>query len=225
MKYAAYCGTRNIYEDMETSAKSLVKNSDVDRIFFLIEDDEFPRELPDIISCINVSGQKFFKPDSPNMRSQFTYMAMMRAALCHVLGVDRVLSLDADTICLKDASKIWDIDISDYYFAAAREPHRTHNGLLYTNAGVTLFNLEKLRDGKADEVIEVLNRRQYTWVEQDVMNYLCQGRIFDLVGDYNANDYTVYYDPIILHFAGLRNWQGHAEVQKYKAMTWQEVTG
>ena len=85
MKYAAYCGTRNIYGDMETAAKSLIANSDVDRVFFVIEDAEFPSELPSIVKCIDVSNQTFFKPDGPNMDSQYTYMAMMRIALCHVL--------------------------------------------------------------------------------------------------------------------------------------------
>lgn len=222
MKYAAYCGTKNIYGDMEMSAKSLAMHSDVDKIFFIGEGD-FPDGLPDYVECIDVSGQTFFKPDGPNMNSQYTYMTMMRAALCHVLPVDKVLSLDADTVCLKDASGIWDIDVSGYYFSAAIEPHRSFGGLIYTNAGVTLFNLEKLRDGKADEVIDVLNTQRFCWVEQDAMNYLCQGRIVPMLGDYNANDWVNYYDPIILHFAGKNDWRGHPEAQKYRNMAWSEV--
>lgn len=222
MKYAAYCGTKNIYPDMEMSAKSLAMNSDVDKIFFIGEGD-FPKDLPDYVECIDVSDQKFFKSGGPNMTSQFTYMAMMRAALCHVLPVDKVLSLDADTVCLKDASAVWDIDISDAYFSASIENHRSFGGLIYTNAGVTLFNLAKLRDGKADEVIDVLNRQRFSWVEQDAMNYLCQGRIVPMLGDYNANDWVDYYDPIILHFAGTNDWRGHPAAQKYRAMSWSEV--
>lgn len=223
MRYAAYSGTRGIYGDMETSAKALLKNTPVDKVFFLIEDDAFPTELPDVIECINVSNQTFFKPGGPNMKSQFTYMAMMRAALCHVLPVDKVLSLDADTICVTNISEVWDIDISDAYFAAAVEPHRTHNGLLYTNAGVTLFNLAKLRDGKADEIIDVLNRRQYTWVEQDVANYLCQGRIVEMSGNYNVNDWTVSNSQKLFHYAGRNDWRGRPEVLRYKNMPWSEV--
>ena len=41
MKHAAYCGTREIYDDMEMSAKSLVANSDVDLVHFIIEDSAF----------------------------------------------------------------------------------------------------------------------------------------------------------------------------------------
>lgn len=181
MKHATYCGTREVYDDMEMSAKSLVANSDVDKVWFLIEDASFPRELPGIVECVDVSGQEFFARDGPNMGSGYTYMAMLRIALCHVLpDVDKVLSLDADTVAVRDVSDVWDLPVDDCYFSAAHEWHRSNNGLLYCNHGVVLYNLEKMRDGKADECIDVLNRRRYTWVDQDVGNYLCQGRIYDM---------------------------------------------
>ena len=59
-KHAVYCATRNLYGDMEAAAKSLVANSDVDRVHFLIEDAAFPSELPGIIECHGVSSQEFF---------------------------------------------------------------------------------------------------------------------------------------------------------------------
>lgn len=43
---AAYCGTRNLYQDMIPAIKSLLLNSNVDKIYLLIEDDEFPYPLP-----------------------------------------------------------------------------------------------------------------------------------------------------------------------------------
>ena len=56
MKAAVYCGTRNVYQDMIPSMKSLLIHSDVDKIYFLIEDDEFPYPLPPEVECINVSN-------------------------------------------------------------------------------------------------------------------------------------------------------------------------
>ena len=228
MKHAAYCGTRNIYGDMETAAKSLIANSDVDVVHFVIEDAEFPGELPDIIQCHDASGQTFFKSDGPNMSSGFTYMAMMRIALCHVLpDVDKVLSLDADTVCVDDVSDIWDMPIDDCYLSASHEWHRSGDGLLYCNFGVVLYNLAKLRDGKADEIIGVLNSCAYTWVEQDVGNYLCQGRIHDMPSEYNSNWWTDRFAPgaRIVHFAGTRreDWCGDERVSKYRDMPWDEV--
>lgn len=226
VKHAAWCGTRNIYGDMATSAKSVIANSDVGRVWFLIEDAEFPDELPDIVECIDVSGQEFFEPGTPNMSNGFTYMAMMRAALCHVLtDVDRVLSLDADVIAVRDVSDVWDIPLDGRYFAAAHEWHRSRGGQLYTNHGVVLYNLAKMRDGKADEVIAELNANSYPWVEQDVCNYLCQGAIFDMPSEYNSNHWTDSDAPgaRIVHFAGIprAQWIEKPEVVKYRDMPWE----
>ena len=66
MKAAVYCGTRNLYADMVTAAKSLLHNTDVDKVYFLIEDDIFTHELPPQIETINVSDQTYFSKDSPN---------------------------------------------------------------------------------------------------------------------------------------------------------------
>ena len=224
MKHAVYSGSKAIYEDMVTSAKSLAANSDVDKIWFLIEDMVFPYDLPEYVTCINVSNQQFFKPDGPNMNSPYTYLAMMRAALCYVLpDVDVVLSLDADTICIQDVSDLWDIPLYGNYFAASKEPDRSYCDLLYTNTGVALYNLDALRKGKADEVISVLNSSHFNWVEQDVLNYLCQGRIVNMDGNYNANDWTEHNNPKILHFAGYSDWRDRPEVCLYRNMSWDDV--
>lgn len=228
MKHAAYCGTRNIYEDMETSAKSLVANSSVDRVHFIIEDDEFPRPLPDFIECHNVKNQPWFMSKGPNMNSQYTYMAMMRIALCHVLPkVDKVLSLDADTIVMQNADDIWNIPLDGYYLSSCEEWHRTKDGLQYCNFGVVLYNLDKLRDGKADECIEVLNKRQFTWVEQDVGNYLCQGRIQPMPARFNSCWWTDKNapNPVIKHYAGVKrhNWIYEPDVLHWKSLNWDDV--
>ena len=227
MKCAAYCGTRNIYADMERSARSLIANSDVDKVYFFIEDDEFPSELPSIIECRNVSGQTFFPKGNANDKTKYTYMAMMRAALCHLLTeCDKVLSLDCDTIAVKDCSGVWDIDVSDSYFAASPERWAEGRpGLIYCNIGVCLFNLDRLRNGKADEVIETLNRQYLRWVDQDAFNYLCQGRITIMDSVYNYCPFTVEAigEARIIHYAGRNNFREETEVLIYRDMTWGEV--
>lgn len=226
-KHAAYSGTRNIYSDMETAAKSLIAMSDVGTVHFLIEDETFPTELPPIVQCHDVSRQTFFVEGGPNMASGFTHMAMMRIALCHVIDADVVLSLDADTIAMKDVSAIWDLPLDGCYFSASREWHKSTNGLLYCNHGVVLYNLAAMRDGKADECIDVLNSRTYTWVEQDVGNYLCQGRIAEMPATYNSNWWTDKNapDPHILHYAGISHtdWEKRPEVCRWRDMPWDEV--
>lgn len=229
MRHAAYTGTRNIYGDMEACAKSLVANSAVDVVHFLIEDAEFPHELPSIVQCHDVSEQTIFPQGGPNMTSKFSYMALMRVALCYVIpDASRVLSLDCDTFCRRNVTAIWDLPIGDCYFSASPEWHRSKNGMQYCNAGVTLFNLKKMRDGKARECIDVLNRRRFTWVDQDVMNYLCQGRIHEMPSWFNSNHWTdkgVDKDPAIIHYAGKKRgeWVNEPDAAFWRNMTWEEA--
>jgi len=227
MRHAVYCGTRNVYQQMETAAKSLVAHTEVDAIHFVIEDDEFPRPLPDFVVCHNVSGQPWIDRNGPNANTGWTWMVLMRAALCHVLpDVDVVLSLDCDTICHADASGIWELPIDGCYYAGVTENHKSFDGLQYANFGVALFNLAKLRDGKADECIDVINRRKYTWPEQDVFNYLCQGRICEMPKEYNDMAFNgPVANPVITHYAGQRGdgWMSEREPTRYREMTWEDA--
>ena len=228
IKAAVYTGSRNLYPDMVVAAKSLIINSDADKIYFLIEDDDFPFDIPSCIETINISDQKYFKPGGPNMKSPYTYFAMMRAALCYVFpDIDTILSLDVDTIVDKDISDIWSLPLGDdYYFSASREDMRSYYELLYTNTGVALYNLKKLRDGKAQEVIDVLNTSRFNWVEQDVFNYLCQGRILDMPSCYNVNDWTdKTNDKRILHYAGFKEWQNFPGYVKYQNIPFSDIVG
>lgn len=217
MKAACYCGTRNLYQDMLPSVKSLLANSDVDKVYLLIEDDEFPYELPPKVETINVSGQTYFRKDSPNYRNGWTYMVLMRAALHRVFpNLDRILSLDCDTIVAKDISELWDLPIEDYYLAGAKEPWKSI-GCTYINCGVMLLNLKKLRDGKGDELIDALNTKHYAFNEQDCIAERCRGGIYVMSSDYNANNYTIpTTPPKIVHFAAIKNWQTQPLVEMYR---------
>lgn len=227
MKAAIYTGTRNLYKHMIPAIKSLLVNSDVEKIYVGIEDDVFPYELPDLCEVMNLSGQTIFAKDGVNMKSRFTYMAMMRAALVKFLpeDLDRILSLDCDTIVDKDISDIWDLPIDDCYFAASHEFHMTNEKFIYTNVGVCLFNLKKMRDGKADEVIQMLNTREFGWLEQDVLNLLCQGYIYDMPAVYNAHYYTQNpSNPKIIHHIGNNDLlPNYSDVKKYAAMSFDEI--
>ena len=79
-RVALYTGTANIYDSMWASCKSMIAKGLCDEVVLFIEDDEFPYDISSLpITVRNVSGQRYFKSDGPNMRSGFTYMAMMRA--------------------------------------------------------------------------------------------------------------------------------------------------
>ena len=228
-KHALYAGTRNLYGDMVTAAKSLIANSDVDKVWFFAEDDDFDLWVPDMCEVVNVSEQEFFPEDSPNYRGWASHMALMRAPLAlmdEFKDLDRILSLDADAICIRDVSDVWDLPIEDCYFSASREEVITFKGMVYCNVGVMLHNLEKLRDGKCQEVVDALNWNAYLNDMQDVYSFLCQGHIHCMSPEYNSNRFTGRTNVVrIRHFAGdpADFWRGHEYTVKYRTMPWTQV--
>lgn len=198
-----YMGNRRYYPLLTTAAKSLLSHSPVDRVYFLIEDDKFPEPLPSIITTVNVSDQRIFSPNGPNINGYYTYMTLMRAALSKVLPQeDRVLLLDPDTIVEDDISPIWTTDLTYAYFAGVLETRNNDHTPPYYNAGVMLMNLAKLRaDGLDDKIIATINTTRYRHLEQDVLNFLCKPFIVSLPSEYNSSfvtDTTTH--PRITHY-------------------------
>lgn len=226
MKAAVYCGTRNLYSDMITAAKSLTKNSSVDIIYFLIEDPEFPEELPSHIRCIDVSNQNYFHKNGPNVYKLWTWMVLMRAALSKLFpDLDRILSLDVDTIVDKNIDEFWDLCPDDCYLAGVEEPLKTKPSATYVNMGSVVFNLKLLRDtGMDDKIIRSLNKDRYRFAEQDCINLLCGEKIKSVSSEYNFSDFTgSCQNPKIYHFANVRNWQQKEMVRRYKYYSWNDV--
>lgn len=228
MKHALYSGSRNLYGDMATAAKSLVANSDVDKVWLLTEGG-YDYWLPDLFEVVDVSGQGYFPEGSANMGTRFSYLSLMRAALAlmpELADVDRVLSLDVDTVCVRNVSGAWDMPVDDCYFSASREPGCCYKGMLYCNTGVALYNLEKLRDGKAAEVVHALNVRRFPNIEQDAFSFLCQGHIHDMPSEYNANRWTDATPVVrVAHFAGVKHaeWSRSALFDRWRNTSWDEV--
>lgn len=227
---AVYCGTANTYLNMLTSAKSLLYHTPMDKIYFLIEDDTFPYEIPDIIECINVKNQTFFPHDGPNFDNAWSYMCLMRAAFPKIIPYDTILSLDIDVIIQENISALWDYDLSNAYLAGVTEPARQKSSAdpPYINFGVVMMNLNKLRtDGKDDEIIHALNTTKFGCPEQDAFNKLCANHIITIPNDYNATVHSHITGDAqherIIHYAGIKFWRHYGPVKEYADKSWDSI--
>ena len=228
-KVVCYFMTRNIYQDIVPSLMSLLRNGNVDKVYILAEDTDIGIDLPAKVTVWSVNHMKhLLDPDGPNYGCRWSYMVMMKALLCKIFPqLHRALTLDVDTIVRGDLSPLWEIDLEDYYFAGVREPfwsQRFHRD--YVNAGVMMWNLDKMRDGKVDEVLKAMNTRKFTFVEQDCLNELCWDRIKVIDSAYNAGDWTeqVKSEIVIRHYMASKGaWKLEPEVIRYGKMTWEEV--
>lgn len=223
-KLVVYAGTRNVYEQMYVSLKSLLLNTPVDGVFLFIEDDKFPYPVPENVVAVNVSGQEFFKPGSPNYGSPWSYMDLLRCALGMMLpeNIKQVLWLDIDTIVDVDISDLFEIDMTGFFFAGAFEPNKSHNLFRYINTGVTIHNLELLRAwNKEAEMVSFLNAYKFGFPGQDVINLLAQGRIKLIDSEYNQNEFVLpCVRPKIIHYAAMKadEYKKHWAYKKYEQM-------
>ena len=223
MRAACYCATRNLYGALEPSVKSLLANSDVERVYILAEDDVLPIPLPACVEIVNVGAQTWFPPGGANYNNGWTWMVLMRAALHRVFpDLDRILSLDVDTIVTQDVSGLWRLPLDAFWLAGAREPRKSWGEHLYVNCGVLMLNLRRLREtGKGDELIEALNRTHFLYNEQDCIASRCQGGILEIPSKYNANDFTLpTAERRIVHFAAISNWQSQPLVAEWRDKVW-----
>ena len=227
-RYAVYAGDHRVYNMLELSAKSLLHHTHVDKVFFLIEHDKFPSDLPSCIQTINVSNQSVFDHNGPNIMNWYGFMTTLRAGLTKILpkSVDKVLWLDPDTIVCDDISDIWHTEFDNMYFAAVEEV-RNHNHTLrpYFNAGVMLMNLAKFRDDGMDQkIIDEINTKHYEHLEQDVLNYLCFQHIRRLPSCYSDSFVSEpCKHPRIKHFLARAKPQFWQEAKPYEQMSWNQI--
>jgi len=238
MRAAVYSGTRNLYPHMIPAVKSLIANSGVEKIYLLIEDDEFPEALPPLVETVNVSDfvRETFRADGPNMKSPFTYMAVVRACYATLFpDLDKILQLDVDTIVVDNIDSLWDIEMGSKWCLAAEEPFNNYFkpwGMQYYNVGVAMFNLKAIRQaGVEKEVIKDLNTVEERFAEQDAWQRIGAPRKFlTLENRFNDSKPCGYTDnPAVIHYAGWKNWWDDGSCprreyyRKYRDMTWEEV--
>lgn len=220
-RVAVYAGTKNIYDQMYVCLKSLLANNKMDRVYLLIEDDEFPYPIPENVHPFNISRQEYFKEGTPNYSSKWSYMTMMRCVFGAMFPDEhRILWLDCDTIVNDDITDLFDMNMDGYMYAGAIEPQNCKNVFRYINCGVLLMNLDMIRQtNRESEMVMFLNSYQFNFPDQDVINMLCQGWIRIIGSEYNQSPYTTATTrPKIYHFAAINNFFDDWVYKKYDAM-------
>lgn len=135
--------------------------------------------------------------------SPVTYYRLFAPAIFK--GFSKLLYLDVDLIALADIAGLYEIDLGDNLAGAVRdfyaakdllaEPRSAWSRQLdlrdasgYFNAGVTLFNLDRMRaEGFEQTWFEYLQRVQKPRLhDQDILNHCCQGRVKFLDAGWNC---------------------------------------
>lgn len=228
MKAAVMCATRNLYPDLAPPIKALLVNSDVEKIYLFLEDDDPGIELPPECEVRNVSGLADYWRGSPNFTSGWTYIVLIRSMFHRLLpDLDRVLSIDLDAFVLHDISHLWELDMRNKLVAGVRETTPLDSPELpYFNMGVVMLNLDLLRrTGMGDEVVRALKNRYLQYPEQHAYNFICSGSVLWLPREYNAGIGTEPYgDPVVRHFMAESKTYRQSEIYRhFRDLPWEEV--
>ena len=213
-----YALTRNIYDWIVPSVKSLAAHNKNVRLFIVCEDDEFPIDLPIKPEVINVTNQSYFAEDSINYKSIFKYINLLKVCYASLLPVNKVIHLDVDTIVCKPLDELWKTDMTGKWFGAVQEYRGRYRpfGDAYWNAGVLLLNLQQIRkDGQERKYVEYLNNVKTPFVDQDAWNFYAKDRVVSLDPVWNESDVTrESSDPGIVHYCGIVNWWDNPNMKR-----------
>jgi lipopolysaccharide biosynthesis glycosyltransferase len=121
-----------------------------------------------------------FKRDlinSKNLVSTYTPYAMIRLFADEIYSDigDKLLYLDTDVILRGDISELYDIDVSDYHLAGARDYFGkiffSFISLKYLNSGVFLFNMKRMvEDGVFPKCRKLCNEKRMLLFDQHALN-------------------------------------------------------
>lgn len=204
-----YSLTRNVYDWLLPSVRSLAKYNPSARVFILAEDDDLPLDLPIKAEVINISGQKYF-PNIAKHRSEAFggYINHLKLWYSDLLPVNKVIHLDIDTIICDKLDGLWKTDVNGKWFAAVPESQTWYRpfGDKYYNMGVALFNLQQIRkDKKQQEMTDFLLNTNQPYADQNAWNKFGKPAILDL--RYNESKVTGKTDdPAIVHFCAIHDW-------------------
>ena len=207
-----YAMTRNVYEWILPSIRSLAEHNPEARVFILAEDDELPFDLPMPAEVINVTGQAYFPEDGVNYKSYFSYINLLKVRYPSLLPVDKVIHLDTDTIICESLRSLFDMDLTDKWFAACPEYWGNYRlvGDRYYNAGVMVINLAQMReDGIEAEMTDYLNTSRQPFADQNAWNQfgVTAGKAVPFDIRWNESMVTGFTSkPAVVHYCGVRDW-------------------
>lgn len=149
---------------------------------------------------------------------------------------EKVLYLDSDIIVRRDVAELYNIDIGKNLIAATIDADHAgeYNGAIpkvktytdsvlklkdpykYFQAGVLIFNIAEMnKTFKKGELLGFAQKREYMYVDQDVLNVKCEGRVFVVDPRWNVmTDCNSFRMNGIIKRAPLAIYQQYVESRK-----------
>lgn len=130
-----------------------------------------------------------------------TKATFYRLLLSELLREDKCLYLDSDIVVNTDLQALYSTELGDAYIAGVRdlwvdimqeenrEERRVRTGLVsmdqYVNAGVLLFDLDRIRETHMEKEFKKHMEKDYLFEDQDILNVCCYDGIKHLPAKWN----------------------------------------
>ncbi len=147
---------------------------------------------------------------SKNMENSYSPYAFIRLLADKVEGMpNKILYLDIDIMANGDIAELYDYDITNYEYGAARDYYGRiflspikHN---YINSGVMLLNMERIKQTKLFEKCrDVVNNKKMMFPDQSALNKCAQAKLY-LPMKYNSQR-RLHKTDVVRHFCKGIRW-------------------
>jgi lipopolysaccharide biosynthesis glycosyltransferase len=186
----------------------------------------------------HIHNYDFFTANRPDLTAEAYFRLLIPELFSQY---DRVIYVDGDMICRADISRLYDIELGDKVLAAARDivginqfyrdgkdagkqwwdtKSNMNNPADYYCDGMVVFNIAEFRKMiSTEELLHLAISRKWKCHDQDILNYVTQGKTFFLPYTWNfiTAENTEYIpenlkkeykkaqeSAKIIHFAGVR---------------------
>lgn len=167
--------------------------------------------------------------DSVNLFNFYTPYCLLRLFAAKVKELpSKILYLDTDIIANRDIKELYDIDISQYEFAAVRDYlGKIFKYPRYFNSGVMLMNLDEIRKTELfDKALKICRSKRLAFPDQDSLNrlsskWLMIPPIYNSQRKYHKNDVLQHFCKSIrllpvYHTINVKPW----EVERVHKRLW-----
>ncbi len=130
---------------------------------------------------------------------------------------DKILYLDIDMMANKDIAELYNVDISNYEYAAVKEKY----GSVfiwpdYINAGMLLLNIKKIKEtGLLEKARHLIKTKKMLFADQDAI-YRSTTKKLLLPRKYNEQSSFKRQDTVICHFCKRLMWLPYPHTENYK---------
>lgn len=216
-----YCSNEKYAKYLCVTLYSLIEhtNSENNYNITILETDISDELKKDILSLKN--GKDYININFVNVKQMldekendklfchlyFTKEMYLRIFIPNILkDCDKAIYIDIDTMIMDDIAKLYQIDLEDYYVAAAKDfnsivnvkffdsINKYFNECLkikdmnnYFNSGVLLMNLQKLREiNVVQKTYDILEKfKELLYPDQDVLNLICEDHVKIIDNNWN----------------------------------------